>query len=124
MTEIWEDAFRHCWSLYYVYCNSRIPPTLGINAFYLENQVHGTLYVPIGSAEAYRKAGGWNFSRIVEYDFNKLTGIDKVTTDSDNQGEAHEIARYSINGQRLNAPTQGLNIVKYSDGTTKKVMVP
>lgn len=125
VTEIYYDAFRYCSSLDYVYCNRSTPPTLGSDVFYLEDhKSHDTLYVPIGSAEAYRKAGGWNFSRIVEYDFNKLTGIDKVTTDSDNQGEAHEIARYSINGQRLNAPTQGLNIVKYSDGTTKKVMVP
>ena len=84
-----------------------------------------TLYVPIGSAELYGTAEYWkDFKNIVEYDYDNSTGIDKVTTDSDNQGEAHEAARYSINGQRLTAPTQGINIVKYSDGTTKKVMVP
>ena len=84
----------------------------------------GTLYVPIGSTNKYRQTEWKEFKNIVEYDFDKLTGIDKVTTDSDNQGENSEVARYSIDGQRLNAPTQGLNIVKYSDGTTKKVMVP
>ena len=129
VTAIEIDAFSNCWSLNSVYCNCRIPPTIGSfafdnYAFNLETLVDGTLYVPIGSAETYRKDSGWNFSHIVEYDFSKPTGIDKVTADSDNQGEAHEIARYSIDGQRLNAPTQGLNIVKYSDGTTKKVMVP
>lgn len=84
-----------------------------------------TLYVPIGRTGSFDIDEPWcKFKKIVEYDFDKLTGIDKVTTDSDNQGDAHEVARYSINGQRLNASTQGINIVKYSDGTTKKVMVP
>ena len=37
--------------------------------------------------------------------------------------EVYEVARYSVNGARLNAPQRGLNIVKMSDGTTRKVMV-
>lgn len=55
----------------------------------------------------------WN---IIEYN---PTGIDKVTTSTD----AKELSRYSVNGQRLSAPTKGLNIVKYSDGSVKKVVV-
>lgn len=34
-----------------------------------------------------------------------------------------EAARYSVNGQKLAAPTKGLNIVKMSDGTVRKVVV-
>lgn len=37
--------------------------------------------------------------------------------------EKVEVARYNANGQRLNAPERGLNIIKFSDGTVKKVMV-
>ena len=37
--------------------------------------------------------------------------------------EAKGLSRYSVNGQRLSAPTKGLNIVKYSDGSVKKVAV-
>ena len=33
------------------------------------------------------------------------------------------MARYNVNGVRLDKAQKGLNIVKYSDGTTKKVMV-
>ena len=47
------------------------------------------------------------------------TGIDKTTTSTD----VEEVARYSVNGQPLSAPTKGLNIVKYSDGSVKKVAV-
>ena len=54
------------------------------------------------------------FENIVEFE---STGIDKTTTSTD----VEEVARYSVNGQRLSAPTKGLNIVKYSDGSVKKV---
>ncbi len=34
-----------------------------------------------------------------------------------------ETARYTIDGRRINAPEKGINIVKYSDGKIKKVIV-
>ena len=46
-------------------------------------------------------------------------GIADVVMTSD----AKELSRYSVNGQRLTAPTKGLNIVKYSDGSVRKEMV-
>ena len=56
------------------------------------------------------------FENIVEFD---PTGINNVITSND----AKELSRYSLNGQRLSAPSKGLNIVKYSDGSVKKVVV-
>ena len=47
-------------------------------------------------------------------------GIDNVTTGSE---EAVEVARYALDGTLLSAPAKGVNIVKMSDGTTKKVVV-
>ena len=43
----------------------------------------------------------------------------KVADDED----VVEVARYAINGTRLGAPVKGVNIVKMSDGTVKKVIV-
>lgn len=58
---------------------------------------------------------GWgDFGKIVEYD---ATGIEKTSTSSD----VKEVSRYSVNGQRLSAPAKGVNILKYSDGSVKKV---
>lgn len=37
--------------------------------------------------------------------------------------ELKESARYSLNGQKLAAPAKGLNIVRMSDGTVRKVIV-
>lgn len=36
---------------------------------------------------------------------------------------AGEVARYTLDGQQINAPQKGVNIVKMSDGTTRKVIV-
>ena len=35
----------------------------------------------------------------------------------------HEVARYTVDGRRINQPQKGLNIVKFSDGSVKKVVV-
>ena len=76
-----------------------------------------TLYVPLGTKQAYSGTGVWrDFGEIKEYD---VSGIDKV----DNHSEAKEVSRYSLDGQRLSAPVKGLNIVRYSDGSIKKVVV-
>ena len=37
--------------------------------------------------------------------------------------DIREIARFTIDGKRINQPQRGINIVKYSDGTVKKVIV-
>jgi hypothetical protein len=37
--------------------------------------------------------------------------------------DVKEVARYNLNGQRVDAPTKGINIVKYSDGSSRKVLV-
>ena len=38
-------------------------------------------------------------------------------------GDAHEMARYSIDGKRVDASHQGVTIIKMSDGTARKVLV-
>ena len=54
------------------------------------------------------------------------TGESEITTGIEEAAqavEATETARYSVDGRRLAAPQRGLNIVKMSDGTTRKVVV-
>lgn len=48
------------------------------------------------------------------------SGISGATTEA---ADATEIARYSIDGTMLSAPAKGINIIKMSDGTTRKVIV-
>ena len=47
-------------------------------------------------------------------------GIDGVSETH----EATETARYTTGGTRINAPQRGLNIIRMSDGTVRKVLIP
>ena len=74
------------------------------------------LYVPKGAIDNYRRTDVWrDFYNIREY----------VPTDINNTINSYikENSRFSLNGQRQNQPVKGLNIVKYSDGSVKKVVV-
>ena len=71
----------------------------------------------MGTRDDYRLSRfGYYFENIVEFD---ATGIDKTTTSTD----VKEVSRFSADGQRLAVPVKGLNIVKYSDGSARKVVV-
>ena len=48
------------------------------------------------------------------------TSIQSVASE---QGEVKIIGIYNLQGMKLNAPVKGLNIIKFSNGTTKKVMI-
>lgn len=46
------------------------------------------------------------------------TGIKNITTNG-----AVEVARFSADGKRISAPQKGINIIRMSDGSTRKVVV-
>ena len=51
------------------------------------------------------------------------TGVSATGLANTFNGESNVVARYSTSGTMLKAPVKGLNIVKYADGSVKKVMV-
>lgn len=84
----------------------------------LQDNTPSTLYVPAGCTNAYAIAEGFKtFDNIVEM---TTTGINSVSAGAN--ANATETARYDLSGKRLSAPTKGINIVKMSDGTVRKVM--
>ena len=116
ITELGKYAFQKSRDLTSVYVSWPTPISAG-SAFSGVGISKCTLYVPQGTEQDYWLADVWgDFGNIVEYN---PTGIDRVTTSTDTK----ELSRYSVNGQRLSAPAKGLNIVKYSDGSVKKVAV-
>ena len=117
ITEIRWNAFEGCSGLTSIYVYAEKVPKIGSDVFEGIDAKKCTVYVPMRTRDDYRLSGFGNyFENIVEFE---ATGIDKTTTSTD----VEEVARYSVNGQRLSAPTKGLNIVKYSDGSVKKVAV-
>lgn len=50
---------------------------------------------------------------------DEATGISNV----ENTSNVYEVARYTVDGKRIAAPQKGINIVRMSDGSTRKVVV-
>ena len=116
ITYIGGEAFANCSGLTSLYVYTEKVPGIGSNAFEGCDAKKCTVYVPKGTYDDYWLSNFGYFENIVEFD---ATGIDKTTTSTD----VEEVSRYSVNGQRLVGPTKGFNIVKYSDGSVKKVAV-
>lgn len=86
--------------------------------YYTVCQDECILYVPKGTVEAYRNSYPWSkFKHIEEMD---ATGISSALTNP----TLEELSRYSAEGKHLKVSHKGLNIVKYSNGIVKKVIVP
>lgn len=64
-------------------------------------------------------SNGISTTATVNVKVTQATGI----TDTQTSADIREIARFTIDGKRINQPQRGINIVKYSDGTVKKVIV-
>lgn len=117
VTSIGGSAFKGCSGLTSIYVYAEQIYTIGLVAFKGCDKNNCKVYVPKGTYDYYIKYSDFRyFKNIEEFD---ATGINNVITPF----HAKEVSRYSINGQRLSAPTKGLNIVKYSDGSVKKVAV-
>ena len=116
VTWISESAFDGCSGLTSIYVSWESPLSIDASTFKDVNTEKCILYVPEGTYDDYWLSNWGIFANIVEYD---ATGINHIMT----SGDAKEISRYAADGQRLEVPAKGLNIVKYSDGCVKKVVV-
>ena len=106
----------NCRNLKTIYAYMPDPKALTYGDEFSRESREWTLYVPKGMKNAYQNSK-WRYCKeIIEME---TSGIDSVILNPD----AKEVSRYSVNGQRLAVPVKGLNIVKYSDGTARKVVV-
>lgn len=115
VTSIENNAFFNCTRLSSVCVAWDTPLTVDASVFTKVDTENCTLYVPKGTAEEYAKADVWkSFIHVEEYD---VTGISNTILPA----ETKELSRYSLDGRLLPAPTKGVNIVKFSDGSVKKI---
>lgn len=93
------------------------PPTIN---HVTENQKASLkVFVPKGTLTAYQAADVWKeFWNLQEGD--GTSGISPVTSHSD---AAKEIERFMITGEKADGKVPGINIIRMSDGTTRKVIV-
>ena len=74
-----------------------------------------TLNVPIGRKNVYSNVKGWSkFANIQETEFTGVETIKQKSTPT---------SYYSVSGEKLNNVHHGVNIIRMSDGTTRKVVV-
>lgn len=109
-------TFYLCNSLKSIYALN--PQGIGIKGKPFEEytQSQCTLYVPEGSMYNYQCWEEWYaFNHIVEFSPTGINGVHSAA-------ERREVERYDTSGRRLTSPTKGLNIVRFNDGTTRKVM--
>ena len=87
-------------------------PVFSTNTF-----MNADLFVPVGTIDKYKATQGWkDFVWITE---GIPSGIGEVKTEV---GKT-EVSRYTLDGKKMSEPQEGINIIKMSDGTTKKVIV-
>lgn len=113
---ICDAAFSNCNSLKSIYALN--PQGIGIKGKPFEEytQSQCTLYVPEGSMYNYQCWEEWYaFNHIVEFSPTGINGVHSAA-------ERREVERYDTSGRRLTSPTKGLNIVRFNNGTTRKVM--
>ena len=98
-----------------IICEDPIP-TPDCPTFSTSQYLNIKVYVPKGSLAAYQNAEGWkNFWDVIEME---ESGIDSVTNDL----ERMEVGRYDLHGRKVADDYNGIVIVKYSDGTAKKII--
>lgn len=95
----------------------QVPFEIPENAF--SNYESITLYVPKGTKVNYESTVGWNkFQNIVEMDntVTDLSAMSDMTSSTPRE-------RYTLSGNRITTQCKGLNIVRMTDGSVRKVMV-
>jgi hypothetical protein len=119
VTSIDYFAFYDCTGLTEIVSLASIPPVCNAGVFENVDKSLCTLKVPKGSKDAYSQADQWKdfVDNIEEVD---VTSIEAVTAESVSNAEITDI--YDLNGRRRDALQPGVNIVKMSDGTTRKVI--
>ena len=121
VTSIGSDAFD-CNNLATVVSLIEIPFAIGDYTFSQNTFMNASLMIPTGTKDKYKAISGWKkFVFIEEKDPSQLSSIESINQDA--RQEPSVTSRYSLGGEKLSAPQRGINIIKMSDGTTRKEVV-
>ena len=113
---IGQEAFSDCTAMTKLISRATTPPSCGSQALDDINKWNCTLSVPKGYASAYQQAAQWK-----EFFFINDDATTAIKPISDNAVEI--IENYDLNGTRQNRLQKGVNIVRMSNRTVKKVIV-
>ena len=114
-------AFSNCPKINDVYCYTVRYPSTDREAFYNSYPDYITLHVAEESVNPYKNVSPWNTFR----DIVPLTDSDPQPTGIQElrNGKTEGVKYYDLNGNQSSQARKGLNIVRMSNGKTKKVLV-
>ena len=113
VANIGKEAFSDCTAMTKLISRAATPPVCGAQALDDINKWNCKLQVPEASIPAYQAADQWK-----DFFFIEPTGINEIKEDTTRQ-----YRYYDLNGNLLLQPHKGVNILKSSNGKTKKVLV-
>ncbi len=120
VTSIGMSAFSGCTGLNSITSLNPEPPACSTTSYGSFSGVPTrtcVLYVPEGSLGAYAVATGWrSFYNIVEVEVDAVADITA-------KSNAEATNRYTLDGKQISTPQRGLNVIHYSDGMVRKVLV-
>lgn len=117
LKEVQVEDIQNCENLDTIVCYGTEPPTLPecSNQQYMDVVVK----VPQNALEKYQQAENWkNFWNIQGFD-PAQSSVDEIPATT---VEKVETGRYNLNGQRVGEDYKGIVIVRYSDGSTRKLI--
>ncbi len=125
VTYIDEGAFYCCGRLKKIIIYAEEPPVLDYNVFspFWGLDEDCVLIVPDGYSEVYAESewAEW-FKEIIE--ISQVEEEDDVADSIKSiEKDVYIVGYYNLLGQKFDSPQNGMNIVIYSDGTTKKILV-
>ena len=118
LQSIGKKAFDYCELITQVKSHIKSPFEIPNDAFYFSKDFieNCTLMVPTETSDAYKTTYAWaRFKNIVEYD--DASAMNTLQSEESRTPTFYNIAGNKSQGQR------GLNIIRYSDGTVKKVLL-
>ena len=114
---IGQEAFSDCTAMTKLISKAVTPPTCDTQALDDINKWNCTLQVPAKSLSLYQAAPQWKEFFFIE----EATGI-KGITGNPPSSKATITSSYDLNGKQFSQPQKGLNILRMSDGTTRKIV--
>ena len=108
-------AFNGC-PLLRIYNYAEFPQDCGLSVFTIVKS-NCKLYVMEDSQDLYRVHKNW-------YEFNiQPMDAEALPVEAIENGNSTISSTYDLNGRKLSQPKKGLNIIRFSDGTSQKVFI-
>ena len=115
MQSIGKEAFSDCTAMTKLISHAMTPPVCDSQALDDISKWVCTLSVPKGTVSSYQQAAQWKEFFFID---EEATGIQRTVSN-----DLKSFRTYNINGYEQNGQQRGLNIIRMSDGTVKKVIV-